>query len=477
MNALASENSISDSFDIVFIGAGPGGYVGAIRAAQLGLKTAVIEKDKTLGGTCLNVGCIPSKVLLQSSENYYEAKNDFDKHGILFSDLKIDLNKMMDRKNKIVGDLTGGIAFLFKKNKITSYNGLGKILNPNTIEINLADGTKQTIQSKNIIIATGSSPIELPFLKFDEKKILSSTGALALDYIPKEFIVVGGGVIGLEMGSVWARLGSKVTVIEYADQVCSMMDQDCITVLIRSMKKMGVEFLTSTKVTNSRSVGGRVELDYESVKDGTKSSIQGDVVLVSTGRKPYTDGLGLENVQIQKDEKGRIIINDHYQTNVPNIFAIGDVTFGPMLAHKAEEEGVAVAEIISTGHGHVNYNTVPSVIYTHPEVASVGMTEAEAKSKGYEINVGKFSFAANARAKARGATEGFVKIIADKTSDKILGAHIVSALASELLSELVVAMEFGGSSEDVARSFHSHPTMSEVIREAALAVDKRQRQG
>lgn len=477
MNALASENSISDSFDVVFIGAGPGGYVGAIRAAQLGLKTAVIEKDKTLGGTCLNVGCIPSKVLLQSSENYYEAKNDFDKHGILFSDLKIDLNKMMDRKNKIVGDLTGGIAFLFKKNKITSYNGLGKILNPNTIEINLADGTKQTIQSKNIIIATGSSPIELPFLKFDEKKILSSTGALALDYIPKEFIVVGGGVIGLEMGSVWARLGSKVTVIEYADQVCSMMDQDCITVLIRSMKKMGVEFLTSTKVTNSRSVGGRVELDYESVKDGTKSSIQGDVVLVSTGRKPYTDGLGLENVQIQKDEKGRIIINDHYQTNVPNIFAIGDVTFGPMLAHKAEEEGVAVAEIISTGHGHVNYNTVPSVIYTHPEVASVGMTEAEAKSKGYEINVGKFSFAANARAKARGATEGFVKIIADKTSDKILGAHIVSALASELLSELVVAMEFGGSSEDVARSFHSHPTMSEVIREAALAVDKRQRQG
>lgn len=466
-----------EQFDLVVIGAGPGGYTGAIRAAQLGLKVAVIEKDKTLGGTCLNVGCIPSKALLHSSEYYYEAKNDFDKHGIMISDIKLNLETMMSRKTKIVGDLTGGIEFLFKKNKITWLKGYGKILTANTVEVTAADGTKSVVETKNITIATGSIPVELPFLKFDEKKILSSTGALALDYVPKEFIVVGGGVIGLEMGSVWARLGSKVTVIEYADNICSMMDQDCITVLTRSMRKMGVNFMTSMKVTNSRSIGGRVELDYEGVTDGKKATIQGDVVLVSTGRKAFTTGLGLENVGIALDERGRVITNSHWQTNVPNIFAVGDAIIGPMLAHKSEEEGVAVAEFIVNGHGHVNYNTVPSVIYTHPEVASVGLTEVECKTKGHEINVGKFPFTANARAKAKGSTEGFVKIIADKTTDTILGAHIVGANASELLGELIVAMEFGGSSEDVARSFHSHPTMSEVIREAALAVDKRQRQG
>ena len=466
-----------ESFDLVIIGSGPGGYTGAIRAAQLGLKTAVIEKDKTLGGTCLNVGCIPSKALLQSSEYYHEAKNDFDKHGISFSDLKVNLDTMMNRKNKIVTELTGGIEFLFKKNKITHLKGHGKILTANTVEITAADGTKSVVEAKNITIATGSVPVEMPFLKFDEKKILSSTGALALDYIPKEFLVVGGGVIGLEMSSIWARLGSKVTVIEYADSICSMMDADSVNVLVRSMKKMGVVFMTSTKVTNSRSIGGRVELDFESLTDGKKSSIQGDVVLVSTGRKAFTEGLGLENINISKDERGRVLINSNYQTNIPTVFAIGDVTVGPMLAHKAEEEGVAVAEFIVTGHGHVNYNTVPSVIYTHPEIASVGLTEAECKIKGIEINVGKFSFAANGRAKAKGTTDGFVKIIADRTSDKILGAHIVAAGASELLGELIIAMEFGGSSEDVARSFHSHPTMSEAIREAALAVDKRQRQG
>ncbi len=466
-----------ENFDLVVIGSGPAGYVGAIRAAQLGLKTAVIEKDKTLGGTCLNVGCIPSKALLQSSELYHEALHDFDKHGIVVSDVKLNLDAMMARKNKIVGDLTGGIEFLFKKNKITPLKGLGKITSANTVEITAADGIKSTIQAKNIMIATGSVPVELPFLKYDEKKIVSSTGALALDSIPKELLVIGGGVIGLEMGSVWARLGSKVTVIEFADKICGMMDADLITVLQRSMKKLGVTFMTSTKVTGSRSAGGRVELDYESITDGKKSSIQGDVVLISTGRKPFTEGLGLESVQIEKDDRGRIKTNSHYQTNVPNIFAVGDVIVGPMLAHKAEEEGVAVAEFIVTGLGHVNYNTVPSVIYTHPEVASVGMTEAEAKEKGHEINVGKFLFAANGRAKAKGSTEGFVKIIADKTTDRILGGHIVGASASELLGEIIVAMEFGGSSEDLARSFHSHPTMSEVIREAALAVDKRQRQG
>lgn len=466
-----------EQFDLVFIGAGPGGYVGAIRGAQLGLKTAVVEKDKTLGGTCLNVGCIPSKALLQSSELYHEALHGFENHGIVANEIKLNLDVMMARKNKIVSDLTGGIEFLFKKNKITSLKGYGKITGTNTVEITAADGTKSSVQAKNIVIATGSVPVELPFLKFDEKKIVSSTGALALDHIPKEMIVVGGGVIGLEMGSVWARLGSKVTVVEYADKICAMMDQDTVNVLVRSMKKMGVTFMTSTKVTGSKSVGGRVELEYEKLTDSSKGSIQGDVVLVSTGRKPFTEGLGLETVGITKDDRGRVQINSHYQTNVPNIFAIGDVVVGPMLAHKAEEEGVAVAEFIATGYGHVNYNTVPSVIYTHPEVASVGLTEEECKAKGLEYNSGKFPFAANGRAKAKGATEGFVKILADKKTDRIIGAHIVGASASELLGELVVAMEFGGSSEDVARSFHSHPTMSEVIREAALAVDKRQRQG
>jgi dihydrolipoamide dehydrogenase len=466
-----------DDFDLVVIGSGPGGYIGAIRAAQLGLKTAVIEKDKTYGGTCLNVGCIPSKALLQSSEFFYEAQHDFAAHGIKLESVKLDLNTMMTRKNKIVSDLTGGIEYLFKKNKITGIKGFGKIINASTVEVTDANATKTQIKAKNIVIATGSVPVELPFLKVDEQKILSSTGALALDFVPKEMVVVGGGVIGLEMTSVWARLGTKVTVIEFADKICSMVDQDCINVLLRSMKKMGVAFMTSTKVTASRSVGGRVELDFESVVDGKKSSIQADVVLVSTSRKPFTDGLGLENVGIEKDDRNRVKINHNYQTNVPNIFAIGDVTIGPMLAHKAEEEGVAVAELIATGHGHVNYNTVPSIIYTHPEVSSVGMTEADAQKAGIETAVGKFPFSANGRAKARGATEGFVKIVTDKKTDRIIGGHIVGAGSSELLGEIIVAMEFGGSSEDLARSFHSHPTMSEVVREAALAVDKRQRQG
>ncbi len=466
-----------ETFDLVVIGSGPGGYIGAIRAAQLGLKTAVIEKDKTLGGTCLNVGCIPSKALLESSEIYHEAMHEMSKHGVDVGPVKLNLDTMMTRKNKIVSDLTGGIEFLFKKNKITSLKGFGKILTPTTVEVTSAEGNKQVINAKNIVIATGSVPVELPFLKFDEKRILSSTGALALDHVPREMIVIGGGVIGLEMGSVWARLGTKVTVLEFADKICSMMDQDCVNVLLRSMKKLGVEFLTSVKAVNSRSVGGKVEIDYENLKDQSKNLIQADVVLVSTGRRPFTDGLGLETVGIEKDNRGRVTINDHYQTKHPNIFAIGDVTVGPMLAHKAEEEGVAVAELIAKGYGHVNYNTVPSVVYTHPEIASVGMTEDECKAKGIEVNVGKFQFAANGRAKAKGYPEGFAKIIADKRTDRILGGHIVAAGASELLGEIVVAMEFGGSSEDLARSFHSHPTMSEVIREAALAVDKRQRQG
>ncbi|MES3038073.1 MAG: dihydrolipoyl dehydrogenase [Bdellovibrionota bacterium] len=462
-------------YDLVVIGSGPGGYVGAIRAAQLGLKTAVIEKDKTLGGTCLNVGCIPSKALLESSEHYQAAIHDLKTHGVKVGDVALDLPTMMGRKDKIVGSLTGGVAFLFKKNKIDHYQGFGKISKPNEVEVITGSGSK-ILQTKAIMIATGSIPTELPFLPYDEKRVVSSTGALALGFVPKELLVVGGGVIGLELGSVWSRLGSKVTVIEYSDRILPMMDKDLIDVLEKTLSKEGVKFMTSTKVTGSKLEKDKVVLDFESLKDGSKSTISGDVVLVSTGRKPFTAGLGCEEVGIERDKQGRIIVDHHYQSNIPGIFAIGDVIAGPMLAHKAEEEGVAVAELLAGKAGHVNYNTVPSVIYTHPEVASVGISEDQAKAQGIEIAVGKFPFMANGRAKAMGQTDGFVKIIADKKTDRILGGHIVGPRASELLGEIIVAMEFGGSSEDLARSFHSHPTLSEVVREAALAVDKRQRQ-
>ncbi|MCX7978306.1 MAG: dihydrolipoyl dehydrogenase [Bdellovibrionaceae bacterium] len=467
---------MSETFDVVFIGAGPGGYVGAIRAAQLGMKTAVIEKDKTLGGTCLNVGCIPSKALLESSEHYHAAIHDLSTHGVLTGEVKLDLAKMMARKDKIVRELTSGIEFLFKKNKITRIKGKGRILKPGQIEVQTDEGQTQVVQTRHIVIATGSTPVELPFLKFDEKRIVSSTGALSLPEVPRSLAVVGGGVIGLEMGSVWQRLGSKVTVIEYAPHLCGAMDRETISVLQKVLKKEGMEFMLSTKVTASRVLSDGVELDYESLTDGKKASLKADVVLVATGRRPYSAGLGCEEVGIQKDPQGRIIIDQHYQTTVPEIYAIGDVVAGPMLAHKAEEEGVAVAEILAGQAGHVNYATVPSVIYTHPEVASVGLTEEQAKEKGLNVNIGKFPFMANGRAKALGFTEGFVKIIADAKTDRILGGHIVGPRASELLGEIVVCMEFGGSSEDLARSFHSHPTLTEVIREAALAVEKRQRQ-
>lgn len=464
-----------ENFDLVVIGSGPGGYVGAIRAAQLGLKVAIVEKDKTYGGTCLNVGCIPSKALLESSEHFQAAQHDLASHGVNVSKVELDLKVMMDRKDKVVKTNTEGIAFLFKKNKITPFKGFGKILKPGLVEVTGDDGVKQ-IQTKNIMIATGSVPFELPFLKFDEEKIVSNTGALALKSVPKELIVVGGGVIGLELGSVWCRLGSKVTVIEFADRIGGGMDQDCMAVLKKSLEKEGVKFLLSTKVTGSTVVKDAVELDYEAAKDGAKGKIKGDVVLVAIGRKPFTNNLGCEQAGIQKDPQGRITVDHHYKTNVDGIFAIGDVIVGPMLAHKAEEEGVAVAEMLVNGFGHVNYNTVPGVIYTHPEVASVGISEEQAKAQGIEVNVGKFPFMANGRARAKGYTEGFVKILADKKTDKLLGCHIVGPSASELIHEVVVCMEFGGSAEDLARSFHAHPTLSEVVREAALAVDKRQRQ-
>ncbi|UXR66156.1 dihydrolipoyl dehydrogenase [Bdellovibrio bacteriovorus] len=463
-------------FDLIIIGSGPGGYVGAIRAAQLGLKTAVIEKDKTYGGTCLNVGCIPSKALLESSEHYQAAQHDLAAHGVKVSKVDLDLPTMQARKDKVVKQNTEGIAFLFKKNKITPFNGMGKIVAPGKVEVKGADGNTQVLTTKSICIATGSVPVELPFLKYDEKRIVSNTGALALDQVPKSMIVVGGGVIGLELGSVWQRLGAKVTVIEYANRLGGPMDQDCMNVLKKSLEKEGMSFLLSTKVTGSKVGNDGVEVTYESLTDGKSSSMKADVVLVSTGRKAFSTGVGCEEVGIQKDPQGRIIVDKHYQTNVPGIYAIGDVIAGPMLAHKAEEEGVALAEMLAGGAGHVNYDTVPGVIYTHPEIASVGITEEYAKEKGLEINVGKFPFMANGRARAKGYTEGFVKIIADKKTDKILGAHMVGPGVSELIHEVIVCMEFGGSSEDLARSFHAHPTLSEVVREAALAVEKRQRQ-
>lgn len=463
-------------FDVIVIGSGPGGYVGAIRAAQLGLKTAVIEKDKTYGGTCLNVGCIPSKALLESSEHFLAAQHDLSAHGVKVSKVELDLPTMMARKDKVVKQNTEGIAFLFKKNKITPFTGMGKIVGAGKVEVKANDGTTQVLTTKNIVIATGSAPVELPFLKFDEQRIVSNTGALALSQLPKSMVVVGGGVIGLELGSVWQRLGTKVTVIEYTNRLGGPMDQDCMNVLKKNLEKEGMTILTSTKVTGSKTLNDGVEITYESLTDGKATSLKTDVVLVATGRKPFTNGVGCEEMGIQKDPQGRIIVDSHYQTNVPGIFAIGDVITGPMLAHKAEEEGVAVAEMIAGKAGHVNYNTVPGVIYTHPEIASVGITEEQAKEKGLEINVGKFPFLANGRARAKGFTEGFVKILADKKTDRIVGAHMVGPGVSELIHEVIVCMEFGGSSEDLARSFHAHPTLSEVVREAALAVEKRQRQ-
>lgn len=467
---------MENNFDVVVIGTGPGGYVGAIRMAQLGLKTAVVEKEKTYGGTCLNVGCIPSKALLESSELYHQSLHDMAKHGVKLGKVELDLPTMLTRKEAVVKENANGVAFLFKKNKIEQFKGFGKILKPGVVEVTAADGTKTTLNTKNIVCATGSVPVELPFLKFDEKKIVSSTGALSLDKVPKKMIVVGGGVIGLELGSVWHRLGAEVTVIEFAERLCPTIDVQMMGVLQKVLSKQGMKFMFKTKVTASTIKGDQVELEYENMADNSKAKISADVVLVSTGRKPYSEGLGLEEVGVKKDNRGFIEVDKHYQTSVPGIFAIGDVTPGPMLAHKAEEEGVALAEMLAGQAGHVNYNTVPSVIYTYPEVASVGYTEEQVKEMGIQYAIGTFPFMANGRARALGFTEGLVKIITDKNSDKIIGGHIVGPRASELLGEIVVAMEFGGSAEDLARSFHAHPTLNETIREAALAVDKRARQ-
>lgn len=469
------------SFDVVYIGGGPGGYTGAIRAAQLGMKVGIVEKYKTLGGTCLNVGCIPSKALLDSSEHFEAANHDLANHGVKVSSVSLDLNKMMERKLKIVKDLTNGVDFLMKKNKIERFLGVGKIVSQNEVEVTAEDGTKTKLETKNIVIATGSDVSDLPFMKVDKINIISSTQALSLETVPKHLIVVGGGVIGLELGSVWKRLGAKVTVIEYADRIASMMDAQMTTALTRSLKKQGMEFILKAKVTGykaeKKGKENEITITYEDMTDGKTVEIKGDKVLLSVGRKPYTTGLGLEALGIETDKRGFIQVNDHYQTKYPNIFAIGDVIPGPMLAHKAEEEGVAVSELLSGQAGHVNYATVPSVIYTWPEMASVGLTEEEVKQKGSEYKVGTFPFTANARAKAIGMTDGMVKVIADKATDKVLGVHIVGPRASDMIAEAVTAMEFSASAEDIARTFHGHPTLSEVMREAALNVDKLARQG
>jgi dihydrolipoamide dehydrogenase len=467
-------------YDLVIIGSGPGGYVCAIRAAQLGLKVAVVEKDPTFGGTCLNVGCIPSKALLESSELFSMAQHDFATHGIQAGPVSVNLDSMMARKSKIVKDLTNGVAFLFKKNKIESFKGFGRIVKPGVVEVKAGEKV-DLLETKNIVCATGSVPVELPFLKFDEERVVSSTGALSLKSIPAELVVVGGGVIGLEMASVWSRLGSKVTILEFAAQICPFMDQQTMGVLRKSMEKSGVKFITKAKVTSSARITSqgaeRVELTYEDMNaNNTPVKLSADVVLVATGRKAFSEGLGLEQVGVTKDARGIVQVDSHFQTNVAGIYAIGDLIPGAMLAHKAEEEGVALAEILGGHAGHINYETVPSVIYTFPEVASVGLSEEQAKEKAIPYNVGSFPFMANGRAKALGTTEGFVKILADPKTDRIIGGHIVGPRASELLGEIVVAMEFKGSSEDLARSFHAHPTLNEVVREAALAVDKRARQ-
>ncbi|MGE0762087.1 MAG: dihydrolipoyl dehydrogenase [Bdellovibrionales bacterium] len=466
---------MAEKFDLVFIGAGPGGYTGAIRAAQLGLKTAVIEKDKTLGGTCLNVGCIPSKALLDSSENYSMAQHEFASHGVKISGVELDLPTLMARKDKIVSDLTGGIEFLFKKNNITRLSGKGKLLSPNQIEVSGPQG-KQIIEATNIVLATGSVPNELPGLKHDGKTIVNSNEAIALPKVPKHLVVIGGGVIGLELGSVWLRLGAEVTVIEYASNICGGMDVGISKRLLQILKKQGMKFFLDSKVIGADISGGQVTVTFEGVKDQQKQSVTGDVVLVATGRRPYSEGLGLENVGIAPDKRGMVEVNDHFQTKHQNIYAIGDLIRGPMLAHKAEEEGVAVAELIAGKPGHVNYETVPGIIYTWPEVASVGATEEQLKAKGIKYNTGTFPFTPNGRAKAMGFTDGQVKILADAQTDRLLGIHVLGPRASDMIAEAVIAMEFGGSAEDLARSFHAHPTLSEVMREAALAVDKRARQ-
>ena len=462
---------MSEKFDVTVIGGGPAGYVCAIRASQLGLKTACIESRNTLGGTCLNIGCIPSKSLLNLSENFYKAKKEFHHQGIEISNIRLNISKMMSNKEKSIQVLTKGVEFLFKKNKVTYLRGKGVLLSKNDVVV-YNENNKENYKAKNIVIATGSNVSSIPGITIDEKNIISSTGALSLNKVPNKLAIIGGGYIGLEMGSVWSRLGAEVHVVEFLDHITPGMDKEISTEFMKILKKQGINFHLQHKVekVEKNSSGAVVST---SDKDGNKKDFKCDVVLISVGRKPNTNSLKLEKIGIQLDEKNRIKTNKSFQTNLDNIYAIGDVISGPMLAHKAEDEGIAVAENIAGQSGHVNYDTIPGVVYTTPEVASIGKTEEQLKEKNIQYKIGKFSFMANSRAKAIDDAEGFVKILADEKTDKVLGAHLIGPHAGELIAEIGVAMEFGASSEDIARTCHAHPTFSEAVKEAALSVDKR----
>ncbi len=461
-----------ENFDLVVIGGGPGGYVCAIRAAQLGLKTACVESRGALGGTCLNVGCIPSKSLLNLSENYHKAKKDFNQQGIEIEGIKLNIEKMMSNKNKSIQVLTKGVEFLFKKNKVTYIKGKGVLFSKNDVIV-YANDKKTNYRAKNIVIATGSEVTSLPGIEIDEKNIISSTGALSLNKVPKKLAIIGGGYIGLEMGSVWSRLGSEVTVLEYLEFITPGMDREISNEFKKILTKQGINFKLSSKVNSVKNQGSKVLINFTDIKSSKDETMEFDKVLVSVGRKPYTEGLNLSKVGIKKDKKGRIDVNEKLQTSIKNIYAIGDVIKGPMLAHKAEEEGIAVAEILAGQAGHVNYDVIPGVIYTSPEVATVGKTEEQLKDLKIPYKVGKFPFLANSRAKVNNETEGFVKILADRNTDKVLGVHIIGPHCGDMIAEMALAMEFGASAEDIARTCHAHPTHTEAIKEAALAVDKR----
>jgi dihydrolipoamide dehydrogenase len=461
-----------NNFDVVVIGGGPGGYVAAIRVAQLGLKTACVEKRGTLGGTCLNVGCIPSKALLQSSHHFEEASHRFAEHGIKIGKLELDLATMMARKQKVVSDNTKGIEFLFKKHKIAYLVGSGRIKGPGAVEVTGRDGAR-TLSAKSIIIATGSDVTPLPGVAIDEAQIVSSTGALQLSKVPKHLVVIGAGVIGLELGSVWRRLGAEVTVVEYLDRALPLHDAEISKQMQRILERQGLKFRLGTKVTGAKTGKGGVTLTLEPAKGGDKEELVADVVLVAIGRRPHTDGLGLKEAGIQIDGRGFIKVDPHFGTSVPGIYAIGDVIGGVMLAHKAEEEGVALAETLAGQAGHVNYDAIPGVVYTWPEVANVGKTEEQLKAEGIAYKVGKFPFTANGRARANGDIDGFVKILADAKTDKVIGCHIIGPSAGDLIAEVVLGMEFSAAAEDIARTSHAHPSLAEAVKEAALAVDGR----
>jgi dihydrolipoamide dehydrogenase len=454
-----------DSFDLIVIGSGPGGYVCAIRAAQLGMKVACVEKRATLGGTCLNIGCIPSKALLQSSEEFHHATHSLKDHGVLVDGVKLDLARMQARKAEVVSANVKGVEFLFRKNKVTWLKGTGRITSPGKVDV---DGT--LYEAKYIVLATGSESVPLPGIDVDEKRIVTSTGGLELNQVPGHLVVIGGGYIGLELGSVWRRLGADVTVVEFLDRIVPTMDAEVSKSFERVLARQGMKFRLGTKVTGARKGNDGVRLSIEPAAGGMAEELKADVVLLSIGRRPYTNGIG---AGVELDERGRIKTNAHYATNVPGIYAIGDAIAGPMLAHKAEEEAVAVAEILAGQAGHVNYGAIPGVVYTWPEVAAVGQTEEELKAAGIAYNVGKFPFTANGRARAMGDTDGFVKLLADKATDRLLGAHIIGPDAGTLIAELTTAIEFGASAEDVARTCHAHPTLEEAVKEAALAVGGR----